>query len=278
MKQLVEACSNRITFHDLLCNLETYERISDALRCFQGFAEDVDYANAAEVIHALFTLGDELPQERLGPYAPQADYYAYKIVNAILLNEEDVESRSHLLQHCLRETDATWFPTRIVAFEHPTDGEEIRDDKHVFNSEGLKSAALSCVGKIKVGIESGKLVAPRLPYYLHRWRQWGEDEDEPGRWVREFIRTPENAVIFASAMLSTSYLSDGFKSWEETKLSEESYREFVSSEDLQRALRPLLVEPVPDDLEGLARQYSETLSMAKSLFDGLEALRRDSNE
>ncbi|MDP1562607.1 MAG: P-loop NTPase fold protein [Pirellulaceae bacterium] len=268
IRNLLAVSHDRTQFRDLLKELGSPDRISSALNRFEAHAEDVEFANAAEVVHALFEIGDLLTSEKAEPFNASAHNYACRIINTILRKEPDVLKRSKVAIKCLDETTAIWVPCQFVAREEHTDGTPLSHDRDVFDEIAIKSATKICARKIRDAAKSAAIIGDRLPFYLFRWKDWSGN-DEPKRWVKRYIHSPVNALSFVASMSHEVHVRSGKTSSSYLKVDLKDIKSFVDLNLLKNKLKVYLADVITPEHQETASQYADVINAAKAAFSHL---------
>lgn len=265
INQLLAVSESRDEFRDLLLGLNSPDKISAALNRFEVYAESVEFKNAAEVIDALFEVGETLPQKRGGLFGASSDMYACRIINEILRKEPDVATRSAVALKCLEETSALWFPCRFTSLEEPREGEQLSPHRDVFDEDSIKSAIKCCVNKIREAATANAIAGERLAFYLWRWKDWA-GETEPSEWATQYVQEPENALEFIVSMAHEVHASHGRGSSRYMEIDMKNIDTFVDVDLLEEKLLPYFAETILIEHEPLVQKHAEVLEAAKKAF------------
>jgi predicted KAP-like P-loop ATPase len=263
--RLIAASCDRVRFRELVLGLASADKIAAALNRFEVYVEKIDFANAKEVLAAVFEIGESQPHVRSNLFRGSADIYACRIINQLLRKEQDIAVRTAVAMECLEETSALWIPCRFVALAEPTQNSPSNPNRDVFDESGITRAKECVAKKIREAAKVNSIVGERLSFYLWRWKNWSGDE-EPREWTGRFVQTPENALQFLVSMAREVQVSSGRHSGRYLEIEMKDIEPFLNANFLKEMLSPYLAEAISPEHQAVVHRHKEVIEAAKKAF------------
>ena len=218
--------------------------LATALDRFEAYKETVPLDHAESFVTALFDACDDLGHLRTGIFEISPIMHADRIIYWYLRRDPDAGRKRAVLEAAIGATDGLSLPVDFVSLESSRQAEEKVPGNVLVDLEGVRALQTLCVRKIESAAASGRLATlPELPSILYRWKEWGGDAN-PSAYVRDFVKTPDGAILFLKAFLSRS-MSHGMGDYvarEHWYIGLKSVEEFVSWEIIDAVLKGVSTE------------------------------------
>lgn len=176
-------------------------RLMTALERWELKIPCIDPSHIADVLIAVFNIGDDLPERAPGFFGVPPHWVIMRFVTKLLLREGDAAKREQLLTRAIEEADSLGMPVIRVAWDSDPEDRKKHPDSLVIRKESLPAFHALCVEKIRKAAAEGQLHGQRdLAHLLYRWRDWTNPE-EVRTWVGNQIASQVGAISFLRAFL-----------------------------------------------------------------------------
>jgi len=214
------------------------------LRRFFELAEEhvvqVEPTNVKAVITALFNIEDVVITERSVALRPPVYFYTASLIIELLLRIDSVEERKRLVLEIMNETDKFFSPIYLI--HHITPIKERQSDiaekdlqRLGFSSDDLKSFQAECVEKMKKKADTVEILkAPHLDLLLHKWRDWGVEEDV-NKFVQQLMETEDGLLALLNGFAGERIGTEGRR----VLVNKENLGEFTDIESFETKLKEL---------------------------------------
>ncbi|HLY60953.1 MAG TPA: P-loop NTPase fold protein [Terriglobia bacterium] len=273
MDEAIRSATSVEAFTKTLAAYKASDRLSPFLDLLRDSLAPIGPAELNTILRSVFVFGDEAnieSSEGLGLITEHTRIGTWLVLD--VLDRLPADKRFAELLQAMRQGQAVYTIVKLtVLFEeglskssdddfrrrYPDLSENVVAEMRVIATEALSHAAAT--GKLQL--------APRFPFLLYRWKEWGKAADMDA-WIRAtFLSGPREAVLFVSGFLQrqTSYGFGDSVPRVQLTLSVKPLGDFV---DL-KILRELV--SVADDSELSERERtakSEFLSAMKKMDAG----------
>jgi predicted KAP-like P-loop ATPase len=248
INRLLARSSNGRALTEDLKRLAADGRLLTALERLVAKVEVIDPNNIADVLIALFNIGDDLPERALGFFSMPPEWAAMRLVTKLLLREGDVEKREKLLERAIREADALSLAVIPVAWDSDPERRKKNPEDVLIREESLPKLQALCLERIRNTAAEGKLHGQRdLAHLLYRWREWG-GSDEVKDWVRKRVSNQPGAISFLRAFLhsGTSQGAGDRVSTVHWFIRLKETEDFADSEQIEKSLAEVSLVALPE--------------------------------
>jgi len=209
----MQSASSVEDFTKTLAEYKASNRLSPFLDQLRDSLTPLGSAELKTILRAVFVFGDEVSTESpegLGLITEHTRIGTWLVLDVLDRLHKDERFPDLLL--AMKEGHAVYTIAKLtVLFEEglsKPSGEEFRRRYPDLSENVLAEMKLISVDAILRAAEAGKLqLAPRFPFLLYRWKEWGKAADAEA-WIKAtFLSGPREAVSFVSAFLQrqTSY-------------------------------------------------------------------------
>ena len=207
--RLVGLASDGMALTKELKRYATDGRLMIAIERFGAAIEaSLDPSNIADVLIALFNIGEDLPDKEPGFFSQPPDWTVLRLITKILQLEKDVQKREQALERAIKETDCLSVAVTRIGRESSAEVRSKHPESLVILDTSVKRFQQQCAEKIRVAASAGKLHTQReLAHILYRWKDWGGDE-EVRAWVGKLTASKEGAISFLTSFLYSSATQD----------------------------------------------------------------------
>jgi hypothetical protein len=170
-------------------------RLVAVLKRLEAFTPVLELGNTVPFVTALMDIGDSLPERGEGLFEIGPDMTAYRMIYHLLNRQEDGKQRGRMLLQAVEGTDGLFLPLQVTSLDEQKREKDRTHNPPLLDEEDMVQAKRMCITKIESAATAGKLVGPKLPFYLWRWRAFAGDEP-PRRFAASLTATPIGALQF----------------------------------------------------------------------------------
>lgn len=224
----------------------------------EAHAGKLDLGRAADILTALFDVGDMLPKIKTSFYIALPEERIAQLASVLLSRESDADRQQKILIRSIQAASGIYVPllTCTRLFHASARGAYANFDVH------LKQAQEECLGKIKHASEVGRLKSHKnLIHILRYWNGMGGPESGARPWVSGLIQDQGGLIKFLREMSSEVISSDKGRF---LKTNIESAMDFLALEKLEERIEYCLRQPIGTQDKILLTAWIEALSYRKS--------------
>ncbi len=246
-----------------LRSLNEHQLLRVALDCLEPYKEKLDINHAVPFVTALLDVGDELPEERGGPFSSlfSAEAHASRIIHWFLKKQQDRGKRGQILKEAMRASSGLYLPIMTVMHEGTEERRKKDPDAYLVTDDDLNELRLVCLQKIEEAAKSGRLLThPHMMAILYRWREWGSSASAI-QWAQIAIQSTDGAIAFLTSCVSRS-TSQGIGDYipkEHWRINLKMVEEFVSVDALEQGIAIVPLETQPEKAQKAIQAFKKAI-------------------
>jgi predicted KAP-like P-loop ATPase len=201
LEKLVSLASDRTALVTEFRSLAQRQLLDVVIDRLGSYKLTVSLDHAVTFVTALLDIGDELPAGSDGFVELPIEMHVFRLIYGYLKREPTVARRGEVLTQSMNQTSGIYLPAYVTALERQDQKENPDVQLRLIDDEGLNHLQGICEAKIRRAADDGVLLKhPRLGELLGFWQAWSPS-DEPKKWVRNLIDSPDGLISFLVACM-----------------------------------------------------------------------------
>ena len=165
-------------FEEILRNYIKKNKIRKVLQKIQDYTDNqslIPQSNAKNVVHSLFNISDDLPEEKIGIYDFGADMDLMRIIYQILKREDNKNNNFEILKETIQLSTGLYGPVQEISLESPKKDKDDISKEFLVPEDKIEELQKLCLEKI-VSCQEKLLQQNEFIYIMYRWREWDEEQ------------------------------------------------------------------------------------------------------
>lgn len=203
---LMKASQNEEEFRKFLMHYRDSGTLIDVLYQLDDYRDSFPPENAAQVLTALFNIGDNLPDQIKpdGLFDFSLDLLASRLIFAILKNIKDSTVRDQALIESVKSSHGLYLP--ILEIFSQENRNKARDEK-LISEQAIQELKKVSLKRVKLAAQDGHLKEnKKLGYLLFRWKEL-EGCTPVKDWIKLLFRDSMGALILIKAFCVKQQIS-----------------------------------------------------------------------
>jgi predicted KAP-like P-loop ATPase len=208
LAQAIASAEDADRFERMLREILAEGRIMALFDMLEPRLDAISKAHIANVVVALCSIGEELPDPEPGFLSIPATMTASRLVRRLLFRVNPSEERARVLKQAIHAAKGISVLVILTASESARQKKPTGEEALV-TSEQLEMLTHECLQRIRSAARDGSLVTQKeLAHILFRWNEWGGPE-EVRAWASQVIKDDHALGRLLEAFTSTRTSTKG---------------------------------------------------------------------